>query len=157
MKSERWFYLRIFVIILALIQTPILIGLEGELESLSTYWNTQYQPIFLLINMTTCYFLISIPKWGFQALCLLLLTVFPITHFIMFHNLMALLFFISSFYPLFVDSRFNYYSLPYLFAIPLASYSLLYGEMLAITILCCYHANVLCYRQYLLNKHDIIK
>ena len=105
---------------------------------------------------TTCYFLISIPKWRFQSICLLLLTIFPVFNFPTFHNLMALSFFLSSFYPLSTDNRFSFYSIPYLFAIPLALHSLLYGEILAITILCCYHANILCYKQYLLNKHDIL-
>ena len=156
MKLDKWFYLRIFIIILALIQCPLLMGLEGIKESLSSYWNTQFQPLFLLINFTTCYFLISIPKWRFQSICLLLLTIFPVFNFPTVHNLMALSFFLSSFYPLSTDSRFSFYSIPYLFAIPLALHSLLYGEILAITILCCYHANVLCYKQYLLNKHDIL-
>ena len=61
---DKDFILRILVIVSALISPFVYINIVGELPSISSYWETQMQPLFIIVNASTSYFLFSIKVYS---------------------------------------------------------------------------------------------
>lgn len=112
-------------------------------RSISMFWKTEFQPLFIFTNAATSYFLFSTDKWRISSFLLLTLTAFSVEKFSMFHELLAVSFFISSIYPLFIEKRFKTYFYLYLAVLPIFLESFLWGEIAAITVLCMYHLQLL--------------
>ena len=55
-------FIKIIVILISVIYPFILLSVEGELKSLSQYWNTSLQPLFIVANVMTAYIFLSIGK-----------------------------------------------------------------------------------------------
>jgi len=141
--SKRDYYLRIGVIIFTLI-SPIFYLLSGIKPSLSSYWLSDLQPIFILTNATTSYYLFSLKHWKMSAGFLLLLTAFSIQYYPMIHNILAGLFFISCLVPLYKNIFFGmkyFYSM--LILLPTLFISIMLFETLSIILLCVYHTTIL--------------
>jgi len=150
------FYIKIFVILLSIIQPFILLSICGELWSISSYWRTPLQPMFIMINAATSYFFFSTDKWLVPSIFLLLLTAFSIELYPVTHNVFAVLFFLSCNYPLLTLKRFRFFGVLYLMSIfVLFSAGMLWFEIYCVLILGSYHLTILLYKHYLdkLREH----
>jgi hypothetical protein len=148
-------HLKIIVIIITIIQPFILLSTQGVRESISSYWETPLQPLFIFVNATTSYYLFSVPKWRFSSIFLLLLTAFSVTQFKLIHNIFAILFFISCFISLLSVKRFRYYGILYIISLPLLFLlNFLWFEIYATIIIVSYHLHTIIYKQYLDYKRE---
>jgi hypothetical protein len=144
--------IRIIVILTSLVHPFILLS-YGELPSMSSYWETPLQPLFIFVNATTSYFLFSINKWKLPSLFLLLLTAFSVSLYPQLHNVFAILFFITCLYPLIKTKRFKYYPILYSLSIIVGLlYGILWLEIYCVLILTIYHLHTLIYKEYLLTQ-----
>jgi len=133
------YLLRIAVIILAAVSPFICLMYYGYLPSISSYWNTDLQPLFIIANAATSYYLYSIRDWKMSALMLLLLTSFSLTLFPAVHNILAITFFIVNVYPLVKTNHFKWCIWPYLASLVVLPFSMTVSEIIAIDSLCVYH------------------
>jgi hypothetical protein len=143
-------FIKILVILISVIYPFILLSVEGELKSLSQYWNTSLQPLFIVANVMTAYIFLSIENWKMSSFLLILVTAFSVKLYGNVHNILAVLFFLSCLYPLFKSKRFKFYGYLYLLS-PLIGilYGLLYLEIYSIIILCGYHLHTLIHILYI--------
>jgi hypothetical protein len=137
------YLLRVCVVVFAALSPFICLFFHGYEKSISSYWNTEMQPLFIIANSLTAYYLIGIPKWRLSACLLLLTTAFSIEYYPMVHNIVAVGFFITSMYPLYKANNFTFCRWLYMIALPLVPFSLLYAEMVAILVICTFHLLVL--------------
>lgn len=142
-NNQKDFILRFLVILMAAIAPFIYIGSIGELPSISSYWITSMQPIFIIVNASTSYFLFSLNRWRIPAVMLLLLTAFSFNNNESLHNIFAICFFLFNFYPLLLNKKINWMIVPYSASILFLFHSILYAEIFAITILCLFHLHEL--------------
>lgn len=143
-------YIKIFVIILSIIQPFILLSICGEQWSISSYWRTPLQPMFIIINAATSYFFFSTDKWLVPSIFLLLLTAFSIDLYPTTHNVFAGLFFLSCNYPLLTLKRFRFFGVLFIMSIfVLLSAGMLWFEIYCVLILGSYHLTILLYKHYL--------
>jgi hypothetical protein len=98
---------------MAAIAPFIYIGSIGELPSISSYWITPMQPMFIIVNASTSYFLFSLNRWRIPAVMLLLLTAFSFNTNESLHNIFAICFFLFNFYPLLLNKKINWVIVPY--------------------------------------------
>ncbi len=143
--------LKILALFLAVFQPFIMMCLFGEHHSLSQYWSTAGQPLFIITNAMTSYFLFSTNQWFMPAISLLLLTAFSVDLAPATHNIFAATFFITSTFPIIRSKRFWWYIVPYVFGGLIALWHLLFGEIIVILCICFYHAHVM-YYLYQLKK-----
>jgi hypothetical protein len=142
------FILRILVIIIAAISPLIYILSVGELPSISSYWSTYMQPMFIVVNASTSYFLFSINKWRISSSLLLLLTAFSYEQYYIAHHVFAIAFFVYNIYPIYLNKRLRWTIIPYCLSGFLLLHSILYAEMFAILVLCFIHLhNLIKYHQ----------
>lgn len=142
MKSAL--YLKYLAIILAMIQ-PIIILIDlGNIVSISSVWGTRLQPLFIVTNAITSFFLFNEPKWKLSALCLLLLTAFSVDLFPVLHNWLAGAFFISCFIIMIRIKRYLIYPSLFLCSLLFLFFgNLFWMEFFAIYIICFYHFKLL--------------
>ena len=140
---DKDFILRILVIVSALISPFVYINIVGKLPSISSYWETQMQPLFIIVNASTSYFLFSIKKWRISAMLLLFLTAFSVESFATLHNIFAISFFLFNLYPIYLNKKIHWALMPYILSIVLLIDSILYAEIFAITSLCLAHLYLL--------------
>lgn len=139
-RISKFEYLtRVAVILLATISPFICILIYGYLPSISSYWNTDLQPLFIIANAVTSYYLYSIKQWRIPALLLLTLTSFSVELYPNFHNIAAIFFFISNIRPLAMSSNFKWCIYPYMSALVILPFSMTFAEIIAILSLCVYH------------------
>ena len=137
--ANKDYLIRIFVIVLAF-SFPIVCLIQGDLrESLSKYFNSPLQSYYLLTNVLTAY--------------LLILTVFPVDGYKIFHNIFAYAFFISCFKPMFDHNRLQPYVIPYLLSLVILLKSFIWTEIICILTLCSFHSHLL----YLKYKVDNLR
>lgn len=143
-KKYLEYFIKIIVILISVIYPFILISVEGELKSLSQYWNTSLQPLFIVANVMTAYIFLSIENWKLSSFLLVLVTAFSVKLYGNVHNVLAVLFFMSCIYPLFKSKRLKFYGYLYILS-PIIGilYGLLYLEIYSIIILCSYHLQIL--------------
>lgn len=154
----REFLIKLLVIIVSFIYPFVLLSVEGELGSISQYWNTSLQPLFITANVMTAYFFFSIENWKLPSYFLVLLTAFSVQLYPTTHDVIATLFFISCLIPLFKSKRFKYYAYFYFISIPIGLISgLLWLEIWGMFILCLYHLHTLIYTMWLFHKKDKIE
>lgn len=148
------FYIKLIVIILSIIQPFILLSICGELWSISSYWKTPLQPMFIIINAATSYFFFSTDKWLVPSIFLLLLTAFSTELYPTIHNVLAGLFFLSCTYPLLTLKRFHFFGFLYVMSIFVFMLSgMLWFEIYCVLILGSYHLTILIYK----NKLDKLR
>jgi hypothetical protein len=140
-------------VIIAMLSPFIMIGWLGEMKSVSAYWNTAAQPLFIFMNATTSYFLFTTHHWQFPAVLLLLVTAFSVATYPILHNIFAVTFFAVCVWSLWQLHKFRWYIIPYILAGALTAHKLLYGEVLAITIICVYHIHIMLYVYFLRKNH----
>ena len=136
--------IRIFVVLMALLQPIIILLVCGEIVSFSSAWQTQLQPLFILTNATTSYLLYSVGKWKMPALFLLFLTAFSVDFTPIFHNVLATFLFVSCIRSLYSIKRFRHYMLLFFATTPLLPlYVLFWFEFASVWVLCFYHLNLM--------------
>jgi hypothetical protein len=147
------FWLKLSVILLALVIPFIMLSIHGPESSLSNYWNTPMQPLYIIVNASTSYFLFSLDRWKLSACLLLLTTAFSVEYYSMLHNIFAVCFFVANLWPLFyINRRYLGYFYLYVISIFFFPFNVLVGEIIAVSSLCLYHAHVLIYVKRLLTK-----
>jgi hypothetical protein len=145
--------LRIVVILVSLLHPFILLLTYGELPSMSSYWETPLQPLFIFTNASTSYFLFGLKDWKFSSIFLLLLTAFSVSLYPQLHNIFAILFFICCLYPLIMSKRFRYYSIIYSLSIIVGIFfGILWLEIYAVLVLTAYHLHTLWYKEFLISQ-----
>jgi hypothetical protein len=146
---------------LAIAAPIIMIASHGVLPSLSKYWETEWQPLFILCNAVTSYFFFTLPRWRLAAAALMLLTAFSVTDWPFTHNMFAVVFFAAAYrvmwlserYPVFLLSeRYPVFLLMYGLGIIVMPFSFLWGEIVSIAALSMYHLTVLIRLQQLTNR-----
>lgn len=137
------FYVRMFVIVLSAIMPLILLLSQGHLFSISKYWNTPMQPLFIMVNAMTSFYLFSIKNWKLPAVFLLLLTAFSVEYHHLAHNILAIIFFVVSLIPLKLTNHYKAFFWIYLGTLPVMLFDMFLGESLAVFTLCFYHGIIL--------------
>jgi hypothetical protein len=142
MSNKIW---KIGAIFLTLLTPILLIVTEGFQDSLSDYWMTQSQPLFIFTNAVTAYYLFATPKWKIASVFLLLLTSFSVEDYRMVHNVFAILFFIACLFAILSDKRYRFYAIPLLGSLFWVGgiEELLVAEIIAVYTLCSYHATAI--------------
>lgn len=136
--------IKIIVIVISAAYPFILLGVEGELKSISQYWNTPLQPLFIVANVMTGYFFISVVHWKIPGFLLVLVTAFSVKLYPDIHNALAVLFFLSCLLPLWKCKRLKFYTYLYLMSPVIGGLcGLLCLEIYSIIILCLYHLHIL--------------
>ena len=141
--TNRDYLIRIFVIILAFTFPFICLSYGETRESISSYFNSSLQPIYIISNTLTAYLLYSLDKWKCPAIFLLFLVAFPLEGYKIVHNIFAYGFFFSCFAPIFKHNRLKLYSIPYLLSLIFLMDSFLWTEIVCILTLCIFHGHLL--------------
>jgi len=147
------FFTRLSSIVFAAITSLSIPIIYPDLNSLSQCWSTDLQPLFIISNIVTSYLFFTLPNWRMSSIFLILLTAFPHTTFLGAHNLFAICFFISSIYTLWSVKRLPLYYWLFSFSLFFMLFSLMWGEALAILVLCAYHLHLLTYKERLYNRN----
>lgn len=145
--------IRGFVLLLAILQPIIIVLCYGfNVFSISSIWSTDLQPLFIITNACTSYFLFDVKGWRIPAMLLLLLTAFSIEFNSTIHNILAVSFFISCVKPLDSINRLSWYLFPYVISLFIGLFfGMFWGEVFAAYVICAYHINTM-YISYKLNK-----
>lgn len=147
------FYKRLFVVLVAILQPFIIYFVCGNIESISSSWVTILQPLFIITNAMVSYFFFDLPKWRIPAVSLLLLTAFPTTEYKIFHDIVAILFFLSCIYPMTILKRFRYYLIIYLFSLIVGIFfGLFWMETWGIVTLCVYHLHLMLFTHRIVSR-----
>lgn len=149
------YYLRLSVIIFAALSPFICLLSFGYLKSLSQYWESPLQPIFVISNAITSYYLITLDNWRPSAILLILLTAFSVEYYQDLHNIMAVAFFIVTAIPLKKANNFKFCFVIYLLSVLILPFSLFFAEVVAILAMCIYHTLSL-HRLYNLSKQRVM-
>jgi hypothetical protein len=136
------FLVKIAIIFLSFVSPLIMFFCYGEMGSISSYWNSPLQPLFILSNALTTYVFMDLPKWKLSGVLLFLLTIFSVDYYGGLHNIFAVSFFITNIYPMYKLKRYRLFLVPYLLSC-LFLPNLFWFEVSAITVLCVYHLNLL--------------
>lgn len=132
---------KVAVILLAALSPFIYIAVCGQKISISSYWETQMQPMFIFVNASTSYYLFSIKNWWTPSFLLMILTAFSVSQFFWVHNIFAIAFFVFSGVSL-IRSKIKWYIFPYLCsAIPLLFGNILWAEIIGILTICAFHVH----------------
>jgi hypothetical protein len=143
---------KLLVIILAITQPLIIFFTLGDVPSISSVWLSYLQPLFIITNAVTSYFLFSTKNWFLPSLFLLLLTAFSVDFSLVLHNIFAVLFFIVSLYSLYGIRRLRWYIIPYILSgVVLLFFGLFWAEVWAILVICLYHLHSM-YISYCIHK-----
>jgi len=135
---------RMLVIFFAFITPFVFLLSQGYLPSISSYWSTPLQPLFIIANATTSYyFFASHSSWRIPATLLLFLTAFSVDSYPMVHNVLAVIFFISCLIPLYTTKHYKNFFWVYVISVFFMPFSITIGETLSISSLCVYHALIL--------------
>ena len=132
-------YVKFFVMTLSMVSPFIYMGVSGYQVSISSYWETSMQPLFIFVNASTSYYLFSIKNWWIPAFFLMLLTSFSVTNFFIVHNIFAIAFFFFCGISI-LKSKIKIYIFPYILSlIPLFFGSLIWAEIMGILTVCLFH------------------
>lgn len=138
----RW---RVIIILLSVLYPFFCMINSGIKPSLSEYWNTGAQPIFIFGNIITAHYFVQFPKWALSGVLLLVVTAISTQMYPNMHNITAIFFFTSAFIPLIKSKRFKFLIPIYLlgaFIMFLKNHyvhSLLIGEIICILTIGTHH------------------
>ena len=132
-------YVKFFVMTLSMVSPFIYMWISGHQDSISGYWETSIQPLFIFVNASTSYYLFSIKNWWIPAFFLMLLTSFSVTNFFVVHHIFAISFFFFCGVSI-LKSKIKIYIFPYLLSlIPLLFGNLIWSEIIGILTICLFH------------------
>ena len=133
------YLIRLSVVVFAALSPFICLLLVGYRSSLSQYWTTPMQPLFVFVNAATSYYLITINNWKTSSVMLILLTAFSVEYYNTIHNIFAIVFFIVTIIPLWKANHFKFCVWLYLSSLLFLPFSMLYAEIIAIVSMCIFH------------------
>jgi hypothetical protein len=135
--DTKEYFTRLLVVIFAAVSPFICVASLGVDVSLSAYWNTDLQPLFIIANFSTAYYLLGIKNWEFSAILLMGLTSFSVNLYGDLHNTLAVVFFMANLYPLYKTNHYKWVIFMYLSSLPVLFFlGMLWGEIVAIEALC---------------------
>ena len=137
------FLLRGGLILLGLIYPCIIYHWIGPLPSISEYFMTPAQPIFLLINAGTSFYFVTTKNWRIPGILLLMLSCFSLDFYSTFHTVIAALFFLWSLAAVIVGKRYRFLSICMFLSTFGLFHSIFLAEVLAIFFICMYHFLIL--------------
>jgi hypothetical protein len=137
--NNREFIVRLTVILLAVITPIVLLLTEGYKPSISTYWLTDMQPLFIIANASTSFYLINFKSWKIQGYLLMGVTAFSIQYYPITHNVLAILFFASSLLTICRSNHFKFTKWIFISSLILLPFSLFWFEVVAIIAICTFH------------------
>jgi len=143
MKWLILFYLKFLAISISVLTPWICYYNEGPRKALSLYWYTDMWILFLLTNIVTGYYFLTLPSWRLSGILLIGLTLFPCKDYIILHDIIAILFFIANINPIIRNKRLSKYCIPYVASFFILPFSIFWTEVLAIIVLCLYHSHSL--------------
>ena len=146
---------RTLALLLASVAPLMCVAAYGWGFSYSQYWNTPLQPVFILSNIITAYYLFDSERWKAPAIFLVLVVSFSVEDYLVVHNLMAISFFVACIGPLWVSNRFKWIVWLYIACTALIFYDMLLAELAAINCLVLFHGLML-YKYKRLNKQKQI-
>ena len=138
MKSYGYAW-RLLTILMASTYPYLCLLIHGYEPSLSSYWQTPLQPVFILANIATAYYFLQMKNWEIPGLLLILLTVFSVDLYGELHNVFAIAFFLTCLVPLWKTKRYVYIFYLYILGGIFMSFSLLIGEIICITGISLFH------------------
>jgi hypothetical protein len=146
--------IRIIVIMFALLQPFIIMYYYGlSLPSISSAWLTNLQPLFIITNACTSYFLLGVNGWKIPGFLLLLLTSFSLEYSMVIHNIIASLFFLSCIKGICMIHRLKWYLFLYFSSLLIwLFFGMFIGEVFGIFVICCYHINLLWITSKIMNR-----
>lgn len=121
----------------------------GILGSISQYWETPYQPLFIISNIICSYFFFTLPNWRIPSFFLLLLTSFSCIQFRITHDILAGCFYFACLHSLFKNKRLKFYRILFILSIPFYFYTIILGEIIGIFILSSFHLQIIIYKEKL--------
>jgi len=138
-KTNKYnFIIKMSIIVLSLITPFVMLLSIGKMGSISSYWDSYFQPLFILTNALTTYIFMDLPKWRLSGILLFLLTIFSVEYYNILHTIFAVLFFIVNLYPLYSLKRYRLVIIPYILSC-LWLPDFFWFEVQAIIVLCFYH------------------
>lgn len=137
--NNKELIVRLSVIILAAITPIILLLTEGYKPSISTYWLTDMQPLFIIANASTSFYLINFKNWKLSGYLLMGVTAFSVQYYPVTHNILAILFFASSLIPICKSNHFKFTKWIFISSLILLPISLFWFEVVAIIAICLFH------------------
>jgi hypothetical protein len=149
--SNKEFIIRLSVVLFAVISPFIMLLTEGYKPSISSYWMTDMQPLFIIANASTSFYLINFKSWKIPGYLLMGVTAFSVQYYPITHNILAILFFIASLLPICRSNHFKFTQWIYLSSLILLPFSLFWFEVVAIIAICSFHL------LSLLKYHEIKK
>ena len=150
------FVLRGGLVLLGLIYPYIIYHWIGPLPSISEYFMTAAQPIFLLVNAGTSFYFITTKNWRTPGVLLLGLSCFSLEYYESLHTWIAASFFISCLVSILIGKRYRLISIPVLLSALGLFHSIFLAEVLAIFMICTYHFLIL-KDLYLIYKERSVK
>jgi hypothetical protein len=137
--DNKEFIIRLSVILFAVIAPFIMLLSEGYKPSISSYWMTDIQPLFIIANASTSFYLINFKSWKISGYLLMGVTAFSVEYYPMTHNILAILFFVASLLPICRSNHFKFTMWIYLSSLILLPFSLFWFEVIAIIAICTFH------------------
>ena len=137
------FILRACVIVLGLIYPCIMCRWIGPLPSISEYFATPAQPLFLLINAATSFYFVTTKNWKIPGILLLALSCVSLEFYPTAHTILAALFFIFCVISTLVGNRYRGLAIGMLLSALGLFHNIFLAEVLAIGFICTYHALIL--------------
>lgn len=147
----RDFTIRFSAIALAAIAPFICILSHGIEPSISSYWNTNLQPLFIITNFVTALYFIGMDNWRVSGILLLALTAFSVDLYQALHDITAIIFFLVNLWPLYHSHHYRWVIFIYLASLPVLFFGMLWAEIVAILSLCL-HQGLKLRKLYILNK-----
>ncbi len=126
------YYWRLSTIVGCCLYPILCVLIDGYEISLSKYFHTSVQPLYLLCNIATVYYFLQLKDWSIPGVLLLFLTIFSVDKYMMLHNIFAVAFFLSVFYALTRSKRYTYLKYIFMIGLVCCAYSLLLGEIICI-------------------------
>lgn len=135
--------LKFSLVLLGLIYPLIMVLWIGQLPSISKYFETPAQALFLLVNAGTSFYFTNTKGWVLPGILLLFLSCFSLEYYVLLHNICAILFFTISVITVAKSKRYSYLFIPMILSGFGLFHSIFLAEYLLIIFLCLYHGLIL--------------
>ena len=135
--------LKFSLVVLGLIYPLIMLLWVGPQPSISAYFETPAQVLFLLVNAGTSFYFVNTKGWVIPGVLLLFLSCFSLEYYVLLHNICAISFFSISTVTIARSKRYSYLFIPILLSGLGLLHSIFLAEYLSIIFLCLYHGLIL--------------
>ena len=135
--------LKFLLVLIGMITPGIMLFWIGPKTSISEYFESPAQFLFLLVNAGTAYYFVNTNKWLYPGIFLMLLSCFSVEYYPEVHNITAILFFMTSISSIIRSNRYKFIGYIILSITPILYYSLFWYEYLTIFLICIFHGLIL--------------